>query len=356
MFGSAPIYPKQCPHYQTRLFAINMNLEDIAKLSGVSRSTVSRVVNNDPHVRESTRQRVQSVIGDVSYRPNIAARGLAAGRTRILGLVVPTGVASLFSDPYYPILIQGISAACNALDHSVMLWIAEPEYERRMINQLTNSSLVDGFIVSAVVEDDPIVSALYDSGAPLVTVGRHLRHGEISYVDTDDYAGASEAITHLVRLGYTRIACIAGPLDAHAAQERLRAYHDVLARRQLPFDPGLVIESDYSESGGYVAMRQLMNQKPDAIFASSDNMAIGAMRAMRESGLKTPGDVAVVGFDDMPFAAHADPPLTTVRQPIEQTGRLAAQMLIDQIEQPDDPVRRVLLPTELVIRKSCGLM
>lgn len=333
-----------------------MNLEDIAKLSGVSRSTVSRVVNNDPHVRESTRRRVQTVISDVNYQPNIAARGLAAGRTRILGLVIPTRVAALFSDPYYPILIQGISAACNALDHSVMLWIAEPDYERRTVNQFTNSSLVDGFIVSAVVENDPIVDALYDSGASLVTVGRHRRHREISYVDTDDYAGASEAVTHLVRLGYTRIACITGPLDAHAAQERMRAYQNVLARRQIPFDPGLVIESDYGEPGGYVAMRQLLNQRPDAVFASSDNMAVGAIRALREAGLRVPADVAVIGFDDMPFAAHADPPLTTVRQPIEQSGRLAAQMLIDQIEQPDEPVRRVLLPTELVIRKSCGLM
>lgn len=333
-----------------------MNLEDIAKMSGVSRSTVSRVINNDPHVRESTRHRVQSIISDANYQPNMAARGLAAGRTRILGLVVPTGVAALFSDPYYPILIQGISATCNALDHSVMLWLAEPEYERRMIHQLTNNSMVDGFIVSAAIEDDPIVNALHDAKVPLVTVGRSSRFDDISYVDTDDFVGATEAVTHLARLGHRRIACITGPLDTFAAQERLNGYRDVLARRQLAYDPGLVVASDYTEAGGYLAMRQLLDRTPDAVFASSDNMAIGALRALREAGLSVPSDVAVVGFDDMPFAAHADPPLTTVRQPIGRTGRLAAQLLIEQIEKPDEPVRRVMLPTELVIRQSCGLM
>jgi LacI family transcriptional regulator len=333
-----------------------MNLEDVAKLSDVSRSTVSRVINNNPHVSESTRQRVQEVIRSVNYRPNIAARGLAAGRTRILGLVIPTGVTALFSDPYYPILIQGISVTCNALDHSVMLWIAEPEYERRMIRQLTNNGVVDGFIVAAAIEDDPIVNALHEAQIPFVTVGRYPRFDDVSYVDTDDRAGAFEGVTHLVRLGRRRIACITGPFNTMAAQERLDGYREALTRRQIKFDPALVVESDYTRAGGYSAMRRLLVQQPDALFASSDDMAVGALRAIREAGLRVPEDVAMVGFDDMPFAVQTEPPLTTVRQPIEQTGRLAAQILIDQISQPGEAVRRIMLPTELVIRKSCGLM
>jgi LacI family transcriptional regulator len=139
-----------------------MNLEQIAKLSGVSRSTVSRVINNDPNVSVATREKVMQVVKRVNYTPNAAARGLAAGRTHVLGLVIPTGVAALFTDPYFPILIQGVSSACNAREYSVMLWLAEPEYERRQIRQIMYSGLVDGVIVSSMLLNDSLVQALFE--------------------------------------------------------------------------------------------------------------------------------------------------------------------------------------------------
>ncbi|MDY0020706.1 MAG: LacI family DNA-binding transcriptional regulator, partial [Anaerolineae bacterium] len=138
-------------------------LEEIAELSGVSRSTVSRVINNDPHVSKDTREQVMALVKELNYQPNAVARSLAAGHTRILGLVIPAGVTALFSDPYFPILIQGVTAACTARDHSVMLWLAEPEYERRTIRQVLHNGMVDGVIVSSMLIDDPIVKSLKEA-------------------------------------------------------------------------------------------------------------------------------------------------------------------------------------------------
>ena len=331
-----------------------MNLEQIAKLSGVSRSTVSRVINNDPNVSDVTRDKVMQVVKRVNYTPNAAARGLAAGRTHVLGLVIPTGVAALFSDPYFPILIQGVSSACNAREYSVMLWLAEPEYERRQIRQIMYSGLVDGVIVSSMLLNDSLVQALFEGDLPFMLVGRHPTDNRASYVDADNIGGAREAVTHLLRLGRTRVATITGPQNMTAGVDRLTGYLAALRDRGVVSDPSLIAEGDFTEAGGYRAMQQLLAHRPDALFAGSDIMAIGAMRALREASLRVPEDVAVVGFDDVPQSAHSDPPLTTVRQPIYRLGSTSVDSLLDLLEYPDSSPRRIVLPTELVVRSSCG--
>ncbi len=331
-----------------------MKLEEIAKLSGVSRSTVSRVINNDPHVRDETRARVWEVVRRLNYHPNAAARGLAAGRTRVLGLVIPTGVAALFTDPYFPILIQGVTSACNAHDHSVMLWLAEPEYERRAIRQIMHNGLIDGVIVAAMLVDDPLVEALTNSEIPFILVGRHPTNPKVNYIDVDNLNGAITMVDHLYRAGRRRIATVTGPRNVVAGSHRLEGYLSALSAHNVAPENELIAEGDFSEMGGYHAMRQLLPHRPDAVFAASDIMAIGALRAIREARLRVPEDIAVTGFDDMPFAARADPPLTTIRQPIQRTGALAAETIIDLIEHPDSQLRRVVLPVELVVRASCG--
>jgi LacI family transcriptional regulator len=329
-------------------------LEEIAGLSGVSRSTVSRVINNDPYVSAATRERVMTVVRRLNYHPNAAARGLATGRTRVLGLVIPTGVSALFTDPYFPLLIQGVTAACGSRDHSVMLWLADPEFERRTIRQIVSNTLIDGVIVASSLMDDPLEQALADGEIPYVMVGRSPHQPHASYVDVENTQGAREAVAHLLRLGRRRVATITGPANMIAGVDRRDGYYAALKDRGLAPDPLLVIEGDFSDAGGYAAMKRLLPQHPDAVFAASDMMAVGALRALHEAGLRVPEDVALVGFDDMPIAAHTDPALTSVRQPIPRTGALAADTLIDLIEDPHAAPRRIVLPTELVLRASCG--
>ncbi len=332
-----------------------LTIIEIAKHAGVSRSTVSRVINDDPHVNADTRQRVHAVMQKMNFQPNAAARGLAAGKTRILGLVIPMGVAALFNDPYFPQLMQGIAAACNQYNYSTMLWLAEPEYERRMIQQIVSAGLIDGVIVASALNDDPVVEALIQKNIPFILVGRHPTHTNINYVDVDNRISARDAVFHLLRLGYAHVATITGPHSMIAGVDRLNGYKDALRARGIALDSHLIAEGDFTEDGGYDAMLRLLPHMPEAVFVASDVMVLGALRALREAGKRVPEDVAVVGFDDMPFSARVDPPLTTVRQPISRAGFVAAETLMDILVEESAAPRRVILPTELVIRDSCGM-
>jgi LacI family transcriptional regulator, galactose operon repressor len=334
---------------------MSVTLVEIAKQAGVSRSTVSRVMTNHPSVDPETRSRVLAVAERLNYHPNLAARSLAAGKTRVLGLVIPMGVSTLFVDPYFPLLIQGISAACNANDYSVMLWLAEPEYERRTMGQILRGGMIDGVILASALLNDPVQETLLDNDIPFILVGRPGGDQPISYVDVDNVNSAREAVAYMFRLGYERVATITGPRNMIAGADRLEGYLLAVRDRGTRLDPDMVAESDFTEEGGYRAMQQLFAFQPDAIFAANDVMAVGALRALREAGKRVPDDVALMGFDDMPFSARSNPPISSVRQPIHRTGMLAAETLIDMVAHPGGPPRRIVLPTELMLRASCGL-
>lgn len=330
---------------------MSLTLEDIARLSGVSRSTVSRVINGDENVHAETRQRVLDVIQQNNFHPNLAARRLAAGRTNVIGLVIPAGVGTIFSDPYFSHLIQGVSAACNEKEYSVMLWLATPEYERRMIRRILGSGLIDGVIVSSTVIDDPIVDNLHSSQMPFILIGRHPSL-DIHSIDLDNLEGARAAATHLIQCGHRRIATITGPKNMTAGNDRLAGYRQALAENGLAFDENLVAEGAFTEASGYTAMQALLPLRPAAVFAASDMMAAGALRAIREAGLRVPEDMALVGYDDVPIASQIDPPLTTIRQPIHEMGKLAVDLLIDILHRPQQSKRHLVLQPELIIRQS----
>ncbi|MBP7693112.1 MAG: LacI family DNA-binding transcriptional regulator, partial [Anaerolineales bacterium] len=298
----------------------------------MSRSTVSRVINNDANVKETTRQRVLEVIQRLNYRPNMVARRLASGQTHIIGLVIPANVSVLFDDPYFPALIQGVTSACNARDYAMMLWLAEPEHERRTMNQIAHNGLLDGVIIASSVIDDPLHELLLEDHFPFVMVGRHPSLSDVSYVDVDNFHGAREAVSYLFRLGRRRIATITGPLTMIAGLDRRDGYLAALRERGLPAEAALIGEGDFTEAGGYHVAQRLLPAGPDAIFVASDSMARGALRALREKGVRVPEDVAIVGFDDVPFAAHTEPPLTTIRQPILGTGQMAVEVLLAMLQ------------------------
>jgi LacI family transcriptional regulator len=333
----------------------DLTLEDIAKKAGVSRSTVSRVINNQPSVRDDVRKRVMGVIQSTGFHPNAAARTLVSQRSNMIGLVLPRSVSSFFADPYYPRLTQGIAQACNQYSLTLGLFLVSTrEDEEKIIPRILRNGYLDGILMQSGQVDDPLIDRLIESGIPLVIAGRPPVSKCVSYIDVDNVAASFGAVSHLIRMGYQRIGMISGPADVAVGIDRRSGYLKALAERGREAIDTLVVEGDFTEVGGYYAMRELLTASPDAVFSASDIMAIGAMRAIREAGLRIPDDIAIIGFDDLPLPTHPTPQLTTVRQPIDQFGFQAVEILIDLIENGLNPPRRVIMDTELIIRDSCG--
>lgn len=332
------------------------NLEDIAALCGVSRSTVSRVINNASNVREETRQRVLKVIAETNFAPNVAARILVTQRTHVLGIYIPYVVSDVFMDPYYPMLLQAVSAYANEQDYDVMLWLRGQDVSPTQLHQrVLDNRITDGLLLSATTISDPLINILIERGRHYVLNGRPWHHTDITnYVDATNCRGAEQAVEHLALMGRRRIATITGMLELCSGYDRLVGYRDMLQQIDLPPDENLIAVGNFTEISGYMGMRSLLQHNPDAVFCASDLMAMGAIRALREAGRHVPDDVAIVGFDDIHVATLAEPRLTTIRQSVSRLGALSAEGLIGLIEGSIMPPYQVELPTELVIRESCG--
>lgn len=328
-------------------------LEEVAQLAGVSRSTVSRVINDHPHVRAETRERVWEAIRKSGYQPHAIARSLVTKRTHIIGVVIPEAVTTLFTDPFFPILLRGATEACNEHGYQVMLSLFPVSADRQEIYQRSvRNAYLDGVIVASAALDDPLIPDLLRDGVPFVCVGRH-PDGRVYSVDVDNIGGARMAVDYLIRLGHRRIGALTGRLDTAQGQDRLEGYRQALATHKIPLEEDLIVEGDFTESSGTIGVQRLLPAEPGAIFVASDTMAVGAMKALRQAGLEVPRDIALVSFDDIPVASAIEPPLTTVRQPIGRLAALAVEMLLDLIEHPGSGPQRIVLPTQLLIRESC---
>ncbi len=339
---------------------MDQNLEDIARLAGVSRSTVSRVINNNPNVSASTRQRVLQIIQEQQYRPNYFARALATRRTRIIGVVIPYTPLVIFDEArYFSAMLQGITEVMDERDYVMLLWLSQPEDTKNLFYErvIAQHRLMDGLILASISLDDPLQNQLLDIGMPFVLLERPGQRfiDHISYVTVDNIGGAQEAVNHLLSLGRRRIGTITGLLSHPDGQDRLMGYRQALENNGIPFDPVLVAEGHFDLDSGYEGMRELLRAGVDAVFAGSDITAIGAMRAIKEVGLRIPEDVAIVGFDDLPTAVNVSPRLSTVHQPIPEKGALAASLLLDSIEGEDKVPSHRLLPTRLIVRESSGM-
>lgn len=331
-----------------------VTLKEISQMAQVSPSTVSRVINDYPNVSQAVRERVMTAVRETGYQPNPAARSLALGKSQVFGLIIPKSAASVCADPFFSYVIQGVAAACKAYDYVLSLVLFHTiQDESRSVGRILSQQMLDGVIMTATQRDNQSVYQLLDSGIPFVLIGQH-DSDQVSFVDSDNQAGAYTAVTHLIRMGYQRIAAITGPLNNLAAVQRKQGYLQALADRDHQLDEAMVAEGDFTEVSGYTAMRKLLPQRPDAVFISSDLMAQGALRAIYQEGLSVPDDVALVGYDDLPPAAQTNPPLTTIRQPIKRAGQTAVETLIDLLAHGSEPPRRIILPTELVIRQSCS--
>jgi DNA-binding LacI/PurR family transcriptional regulator len=330
-------------------------LEQVAARAGVGRGTVSRVINGSPRVSERTRAAVEQAIADLGYVPHRAARALAANRSDAIALVVPEVEARLFAEPYFSGIIRGVSSELADTDIQLLLTLIRTPKERARFAQYAASNRVDGVLLVSVHGDDPLPDQLTELGVPVVMNGRRSADEFVPHVDSDNIGGAQLAVEHLLGRGRTAVATITGPADMYVGQCRLDGYREALRAAGHEVDASLIAPGDFTEESGHEAMRTLLARRPDvdAVFCASDLMAIGARRALREAGRAVPADVAVVGFDDSPLARHMDPPLTSVRQSMEGTGRAMTRALLAEIGNGGGLERpRLVLPTELVRRES----
>lgn len=329
-------------------------LEAVAERAGVGRGTVSRVINGSPKVSERARAAVEAAIAELGYVPNRAARALVTQRTDSIALIIPESESRLVAEPYFIDVIRGVGAELAGSDTQLLLILVRTEQERRRLANYLAGHRVDGVLMVSVHADDPLLDVLGKIDVPAVLNGRRSETEPLSHVNSDNFGGGMAAVRHLAERGRRVVATITGPLDMDVARSRLAGYRKGLEDAGLPVDDSLVAEGDFSEDSGRRAMRELLERRPDldAVFAASDVMASGALQVLREADRSVPRDVALVGFDDSVIARHTDPPLTSVRHPIEETGRTMARLLLEEIAEPGRLRRQVVLPTELVRRRS----
>ena len=331
-----------------------MNLEDIARKAGVSRSTVSRVINNEPYVSAKTRDKVLKIIQTVGFTPNPGARMMVTQRTQVIGIVIPRNLSVVFEDPYYfPTLLQGVAEAAQERNYATLLWLGSSNEDgERFYKRILKNRLMDGLVIASAATPD-IFRRLLAQEIPFVTVERPADYEDrVSYVSLDNVAAARTAVEHLISIGRKRIATIVGQQDNVDAVDRLIGYQEALNAFDIPYDPAFVATGYFSRRGGYLAMKTLLKQNVDAVFAASDTMAIGALQALQENGVRVPEDLALIGFDDLPLALLSTPHLTTIRQPIQSRGYQATSLLLDILAGNIQGPRQILLPTQLVIRQS----
>lgn len=326
-------------------------MKDVARLAGVSTSTVSHVINNDRFVSDATRERVESAIQTLNYAPSALARSLKLNQTRTIGMLLTAS-----SNPFYSELVRGVERSCFERGYSLVLCNTEGD-EQRMNRNLETllQKRVDGLLLLCTETHLPApeIMARYPS-IPTVMMDWAPFDGSSDLIQDNSLLGGEIATRHLIDKGYTRIACITGPLDKTPSRQRLDGYRNAMRAAGLPVDPDYEIVADFEFSGGFTAMNRLLSLEtpPHAVFSGNDAMALGAYQALWQAGLSVPGDMAIVGYDDIELARYMTPPLTTVHQAKDELGELAIDVLIHRIAQPSQGQQRLQLTPELIVRGS----
>jgi LacI family transcriptional regulator len=325
-------------------------IREVAESAGVSYATVSHVINNTRLVSPETRQRVLAAMDALNYRPNALARSLRQGKTNTLGLVLPDS-----ANPFFAEISRSIEDEAFKKGYSVFLCNTELDTERELFYvDVLSKKQVDGIIFVAAGDQADSLEYLRQRNMPVVMIDRDLPNVEVDAVLTDHRLGGYLATRHLLELGHTRIACIAGPSSITPSAERITGYRNALEEAGLPCDENLILRGDYHAQSGMETTHAILKMapRPTAIFALNDLMALGALRAAAEEGCSVPGDLAVVGYDDLELAHFTNPPLTTIAQPKKEIGAQAIHLLVDRMSHKNRPPSRVVLPPELIVRRS----
>ncbi len=329
----------------------DVTIIDVAREAGVSYATVSRVINGKDHVKPDKRERVLRAMDRLGYVANLQARSLAGGRSQVIGLLVPD-----LGSSYVGEIVRGIDQALHEVDYDVILYTTHRRRVKEAAYVTTISrGLADGLLLLSPSDPNLYLAALQQRSFPFVLIDHIGSTLNVPSVGVTNRQGAKDAARYLTELGHRRIGFITGRAELPASSDRLIGYKAALEETGIGVVEDLIQPGDFNQPSGYVAASTLLNLEapPTAIFASNDLMAFGAMEAVREHGLRIPHDISIVGFDDIPQAVHVHPPLTTVRQPLFEMGRAAAEMLLDLIDRPAGMSQRLELPTELLIRDSC---
>lgn len=326
------------------------NIKDVAKKAGVSPATVSRVINGQPYVADSIRERVLDAIRELQYHPNRVAQRLRAAKSHLVGVVL-----SDIRNPFYTMALEGIEQVLSAQGLSVLICnsATRPEKENDFIT-LMLAEEVAGIIIAPTREQSAALANAVNSGLPVVVFDRRMSSPVTDTVLADNEYGARLAVQHFIQQGHRRIASLSGPQYLTSGRERYQGYLGALRDAAIPVDEGLIRFGDYQQESGYNLTRDLIAKAdlPFALFVANNLMTIGALNAIHEAGLRIPDDIAVIGFDDLPWAISLTPALTTVQQPALQIGIHAAELLLNRITFPSRPARTVVLNTELIVRAS----
>lgn len=324
---------------------------DVAARAGVSFGTVSRVINNDVHVREETRERVLQAMQQLNFVANRQARSLAGGKSNSIGVLVPD-----LGTGYIGEIIRGIDAELSLTDLDLILYTTHRTASKES-NYVANlaTGMVDGLLLVLPRSPVDFIGNLIQRKFPFALIDHQGTGRDCPAVGATNWQGAYNATEYLIKLGHTRIGFITGSMDLGCSVDRLDGYKSALRTYHISEKPELIYEGNFFQSDGFAGASALLDlpNPPTAIFASNDVMAMGAMDAVRTRGLRIPDDVSILGFDDIPQAGLVRPGLTTVNQPLEKMGRVATQMLLDMLEHPEIEANRIELPTQLVMRDSC---
>ncbi len=328
-----------------------ITIVDVAKQAGVSFGTVSRVINNDVHVKKETRERVVETMERLGFVANRQARSLAGGKSNSIGVLVPD-----LGTGYIGEIIRGIDAELSLTDLDLILYTTHRTASKET-NYVTNlaTGMVDGLLLVLPRSPADFIGNLTQSKFPFVLIDHQGAGRDCPSVGAANWQGGYNATEYLTNLGHTRIGFITGSMDLGCAVDRLDGYRSALRTYHIPDAPELIYEGDFFQPDGYSGAQAMLDlpEPPTAIFASNDVMAMGVMDAVRNRGLRVPDDVSVVGFDDIPQASLVRPALTTINQPLEKMGRVATQMLLDLLKHPEKKADRIELPTHLIVRDSC---
>lgn len=329
---------------------------DVARKVGVSRTTVSLVLNDVQGIKISpeTRKKVLNAVDELGYIPNATAQALASKKARAIGLVMTRSPSHIATDTFLPQVLGGLMEAMRDQKLRLLFESVEEEHQNKVYLKLARAKHIDGMILLTPRLDDMALQRLEEEDINAVLLGT-LKDTNLYSVDVDNRSASAEATQHLIDLGHQQIAFISpAPRSYTASEDRLRGYMDAMAQGNLPVDRDLIHYADFSPESGYNVARQLLDAGKDfsAIFVASDNVAFGVLSALREAGLGIPEDVSIVGFDDLPLSRYTDPPLTTLRLPAEALAVAATEMLLDLMRGGKPETRNLVLDTELVIRKS----